>query len=229
MNPDPAAPGLAPAAAAFLDRSALIDRIRPAVCAMNLTWGLAWLIGFGLMFARSGPDGRVLVSLPPWLPLAVLGILLVSAGVTTVVLGARVFGRGDVAAAAVQQARWYGTAWLVGFIGLIATVSAVTKGLPDDKAGLVWAISATGLTAALLMGGSGIWGDRVMFRLGIWITLVNIGGAIAGTGWQPLIIAVAGGGVQVIIGARGWLRYRAAGPAARAAGEPGMAAAGTAP
>jgi hypothetical protein len=222
MNPDTAAPGLVPAAVPYLDRAALTARITPAVCAMNLIWGLAWLIGFGLMFARRGSGGRVLVSLPQWLPLAVLGVLLVTAGITTAVLGARVFGRGDVEPAAVQQARRYGIAWLAGFIGLIATVSAVTKGLSDDKTGLVWAVSATGLAGALLMGGSGIWGDRVMLRLGLWITLVNIAGALAGVGWQSLIIAFAGGGVQVVIGARGWRRHRAAGAAA-------TAGAGTAP
>jgi hypothetical protein len=100
MNPDTAAPGLVPAAAPYLDRAALAARMTPAIGAMNLIWGLAWLVGFGLMSARRGPDGRVLVSLPPWLPLAVLGVLLVAAGITTAVLGVRVFGRGDVEPAA---------------------------------------------------------------------------------------------------------------------------------
>jgi hypothetical protein len=74
--------------------------------------------------------------------------------------------------------------------------------------GLVWAVTATGLTGALLMGGSGIWGDRVMLRLGLWVTVVNIAGALAGPGWQALILAVAGGGVQVVIGARSALARR---------------------
>jgi hypothetical protein len=208
MNPEIAAPGLAPAAGPYLDPAALAARIKPAVHAMNLAWGLAWLIGFGLMFARSGPGGRAYVSLPPWLPLAVLGVLLVAAGVSTAALGVRVFGRGDVAPAAVQQAKWYGTAWLAGYLGLIASVSAVTKGLSDSHMGLVWAVTATGLTGALLMGGSSIWGDRVMLRLGLWVTVVNIAGALAGTGWQSLILAVAGGGVQVVLGARGALARR---------------------
>jgi hypothetical protein len=77
MNPEIAAPGLAPAAGPYLDPAALAARIKPAVHAMNLAWGLAWLIGIGLMFARSGPGGRAYVSLPPWLPLAVLGVSVV--------------------------------------------------------------------------------------------------------------------------------------------------------
>ena len=44
-------------------------------------WGVAWLVGYGLLFLRFGPDERVLVAMPTWLPLAVLYGLLVVAGI----------------------------------------------------------------------------------------------------------------------------------------------------
>lgn len=190
----------------YLQPAELAARIRPAVQVMNLAWGLAWLIGFGLMFARSGPGGRELVSLPRWLPLAVLGVLLVAASVITAVLGVRVFGRGDADPAVVRQAKWYGSAWLAGFLGVIASVSAITAHASARQTGLTWAVTTTALAGALLMAGSGIWQDRLMFRLGLWVTLINAAGAIAGPGWQALILSVAGGGVQVAVAACGLLR-----------------------
>ena len=60
-------------------RSRLIERER-AAAERNLTpdprlllwpWGFAWLIGFTVYFLRFGPDGRVFVDMPDWLPLIV--------------------------------------------------------------------------------------------------------------------------------------------------------------
>ena len=35
-------------------------------------WGIAWLIGFGLLFLRFGPAAAVYWNMPAWLPLATL-------------------------------------------------------------------------------------------------------------------------------------------------------------
>jgi hypothetical protein len=56
----------------------------------------------------------------------------------------------------------------------------------------------------VLAAGSAIWLDRGQ----LWLMLVNIVGAIAGQGWQALIVAVAGGGVMLYVGVLGMLRGR---------------------
>ena len=47
-----------------------------------------------------------------------------------------------------------------------------------------------------------------MFRLGLWITLVNIAGVFAGIGWHALIVSVAGGGGLLTVGLLAHLRWK---------------------
>lgn len=69
-------------------------------------------------------------------------------------------------------------------------------------------MTTTGLASALHLAGSAIWLDRVQFRLGIWLTVINVIGALAGQGWQALIISVAGGGVMLYLGCAGVMASR---------------------
>jgi hypothetical protein len=188
--------------------AAFTARVKNGIQIMHMTWGLAWLAGNGLFFLRSGPGDRVLVNVPSWLPLSVLLALLVVAGATTAILGVRVFGRGATDAQYVRQAKWYGTAWLLGFAGLLITVGKITSGLSGNEQGLIWVVTTTGLAASLHLAGSAIWLDRSQLRLGIWLMLINVVAAMAGQGWQALIVAVAGGGVMLYLGLVGMLQGR---------------------
>jgi hypothetical protein len=124
---------------------------------------------------------------------------------TTVILGVRVFGHGATDPTYVHQAKLYGMAWLLGFVALLITVGKVTHGLSNDEQGLIWVVTTTGLAAALHIAGSAIWLDRAQFRLGLWLTVLNVIGALAGQGWQALIVSVAGGGVMLYLGCAGIL------------------------
>jgi hypothetical protein len=182
-----------------------VATIRHNVRLMHVAWGTAWLVGFGLVFLHNGPHDKPIVGgLPGWLPLTVLFVLLVAAGVVTVLLGVRVFGGAD--GDTLRRGKWYGMAWLIGYLGLVLTIGTVTHGMTSDQAGLVWGATATGLTAVLHLAGSAIWLDRAQFRLGVYVIVVNFVAAGAGAGWQSLILAVAGGGVMVVLGVRGWSR-----------------------
>ncbi|WP_203861157.1 transporter [Plantactinospora mayteni] len=169
-------------------------------------WGLAWLIGFGLFFLRFGPDGRVFVDLPSWLPLLTLLTLLVAAGIISGIVGGRTYGQ--VTGDSNRRGLWYGLAWGLGFSGISAVLSQVSNHLPEDVAGLLWAGVAVGLTGALHMAGGAIWLDRNLFRLGVWISVINIAGVIAGSGWHALVISVAGGGGMLVAGVHFLLRDR---------------------
>lgn len=187
-------------------RAATARRLQPDARLVYWPWGVAWLVGFGLFFLRFSPGDRVLVRLPDWLPLTVLFALLVAAGAIQAVAGARAYGQvtGDSA----QRGRWYGWAWALGSVGVYAAVGRVSAHLPPDLAGLLWSASAVGLTGALHMAGGAIWLDRDLFRLGVWISAINVAGAIAGPGWHALVISVAGGIGILVAGAIARLRQR---------------------
>ncbi|MFI7590556.1 transporter [Micromonospora sp. NPDC049359] len=187
-------------------RAATVRRLQPDARLLYWPWGVAWLIGFGLFFLRFSPGGRVLVALPDWLPLTVLFALLIVAGAVQAVAGARAYGQvtGDSAV----RGRWYGCAWALGTVSVYAAVGRVSEHLPHDLAGLLWSAAAVGLTGALHMAGGAIWLDRDLFRLGVWVSVINVVGAIAGPGWHALVISVAGGVGILVAGAIARLRQQ---------------------
>ncbi|MBF9128594.1 transporter [Plantactinospora sp. S1510] len=172
-------------------------------------WGLAWLIGFGLLFLHLGPNGRVFVDMPLWLPLTTLFTLLIGAGIISGITGARTYGQ--ITGDSRRRGKWYGLAWGLGFSGVMAVLGPVSEHLPEDLAGLLWAGVSVGLTGALHMAGGAIWLDRSLFRLGVWISVINIVGVIAGPGWHALVISLAGGGGMLVAGVVFLLRDRARG------------------
>lgn len=172
-------------------------------------WGAAWLVGFGLLFLRFGPDGRVFVPMPPWLPLLALAVLLLSAMAVSTYFSSRTFrhvrGRSSV------QGAMYGFAWFIAFAAMGMTISRFGDALSDPDKGLLWTTVAVGLTGALHMAGGAIWEDRTLFAVGVWLTAVNVVGTVLGPGWQALIISLAGGGVMLLAGFVLWLRSRQGG------------------
>jgi hypothetical protein len=162
-------------------------------------WGFAWLIGFTLFFLRFGPNGRVFVDLPDWLPLVVLFGAMIVAGVVTGVTGARA-SRG-ITGPSTTQGTMYGISWSIAFAGLSTVLARVSDYLPEAQANLLWAGVMVGLTGALHMAGGAIYRDRALFALGAYISVINAVGVVIGPGWHSLILAVAGGLGMVVTGA----------------------------
>jgi hypothetical protein len=188
------------------ERANLERDLTPDPRLMLWPWGFAWLIGFGVFFLRYGPDGRVLVDLPDWLPLVFLLVLMAGAGILTGVIGAR-HGR-QVSGPSSRQGLLYGLTWSLSFAALSTLFSQFSDQLPEDQAGLLWAGGMVALTGALHMAGGAIWNDRDLFTLGAWTSVINVVGIICGPGWHSLIVALAGGGGMILAGLIGWMRLR---------------------
>lgn len=185
-------------------RADAVRKLQPHPLVFFGPWGTAWLLGFGLLFLRNGPDGRVFVPMPQWLPLASLFVLLMGAALVSGILSARTFRH--VHGRSSAQGAMYGFAWFIAFAGMGVTISRFTGELADPHLGLLWATVAVGLTGALHMAGAAIWEDRTLFALGVWITIVNAVGTVLGPGWHALIISLAGGGVMLLLGFALWIR-----------------------
>jgi hypothetical protein len=188
------------------ERAAAQRNIQPDPRLTYVPWGVAWLVGFGLLFLRLGPDGRVFVAMPAWLPLAVLYVLLIAAFVVSGVTGARA-GRHVRGVSSVQGLR-YGVSWAAGFAGVVVIATRYSDRLPDQEVVLLWSGLSVAVVGVLYIAGAAIWQSRDMFVLGMWITVVNIGGFLAGPGWHSLAISLAGGGGMLVAGFVEWLRWR---------------------
>ncbi|MDG4807294.1 transporter [Micromonospora sp. WMMD1120] len=187
-------------------RSVAARRLSPDARLIYWPWGVAWLVGFGLFFLRFPPGERALVGLPSWLPLTVLFTLLLAAAAIQAAASARAYGQ--VSGDSARRGRWYGCAWGLGSVSVYAGLGQISEHLPHDLASLLWSATAVGLTGALHMAGGAIWLDRDLFRLGVWISVLNLVGAIAGPGWHALVVAVAGGGGILLAGAIARRRQR---------------------
>ncbi len=161
-------------------------------------WGTAWLVGFGLLYLRFGPDGAVTWNIPSWLPLTTLFSLM---GVSAVITGYAVSRaarqvRGDSA----TKGMMYGLTWMIGFIGVSVLAAHLSRFLPDPEVGLTWAAVSIGLVAVMYMAGGAIWNTWILFLLGSWIGAVNVVGVVAGAGWHSLVTSLAGGGGLIVCG-----------------------------
>lgn len=197
-------------------------RLTPNMLLYYWPWGLAWLIGFGLFFLRFGPDGRVLVALPAWLPLATLLGLLAAAALVTGSASVRLGGQ--VAGDSHRRGVWYGISWGLSFATVTAALSRVSDHLPDDLGTLLWGGVMVGLTGALHMAGGAVWLDRNLFGLGVWISVTNVVGVVSGPGWHALVIAIAGGGGMLAAG--GVIEFRRRRPRRVPGADPAFAGVG---
>ena len=179
-------------------------RLTPDPRLLLWPWGLAWMIGFGVFFLRFGPDDRVLVDMPEYVPLTVLLGTMIVAGTITGIVGAR--AARQISGPSSRQGAMYGFTWSVAFIGMSTLFSRISDLLPVADANLLWAGAMVALTGALHMAGGAIWNDRMMFVLGLSISVVNVAGIIIGPGWHALIVAVLGGGGMLVAGLVSWLR-----------------------
>lgn len=152
-------------------------------------WGVAWLVGFAALWAAFLMDPL----LPPLGGFAVLGGLLLAAGVVTTVHVSRRTA-GVLGASAVQGAM-YGWAWTLAFVG----VFGLGAGLPRFGVELVLVVhvqtvASALLVAALYMAAGALWSDRKQFALGAWIAVVTAVAAVVGPPHTLLVMAFAGGG-----------------------------------
>lgn len=180
-------------------RAAVLRRIQVDDRLWYWPWGVAWLVGFGLLFLRYGPDGRVFVDMPEWLPVVVLVALMLGASVFSGLTGAKAYGH--VAGESARRGAYYGWSWSIAFTSATVILVKVNDALPEDLRTLVWSATMAALTGALHMAGGAIWLNRPLFQLGVWISVVNVAGVLAGPGWQALIMCVLAGGGMLAFGA----------------------------
>lgn len=188
------------------ERANLERELTPDPRWMYWPWGVTWLIGFGLFFLRWGPDQRVLVDLPTWVPIGALTALLMAAGALSGIKSAR--ASTAISGPAIDRGRMFGFSWSAGLGGLALVFSQFTDIVPEFRLGILWGGGLVALIGTLFMAGGAVWNDRASFLLGAWISVVNAAGVLAGPGWHSLIVAVAGGGGLLVAGLVGWLRLR---------------------
>jgi len=143
-----------------------------------LIWGITWIIGYGSLWGTQ--QGRL--PLAPSAALAILGIALAAATLTTIVVFVR--SSSGVRGQSAFQGSMYGTAWALGFT-VMGALSAVIGRAVDDfwLRGLLINSIAVLIVGLLYITGGSAFNDKAQSYLGIWLLLVTVAALIAGPGW----------------------------------------------
>jgi hypothetical protein len=127
MGTDEAAPVGAAESLRLIEaqRDAAVRSLSPDPQLIYWPWGLAWLIGFGLLFLGHDPHEQVRVNTPDKLPLVTLFALMIIAFLVSGLTGARA-NRQISGDSSIRGLR-YGLSWLAGFSGNAVVCAHVSK------------------------------------------------------------------------------------------------------
>ena len=157
-----------------------------------VAWGIAWLVGFGLLWAIDGAPAALRVPLP--IAVGVFIGLTAAAMVVSAVIGARA-NRGI---RATPESAFTGTVY--GVTGSIAFASMVVfgialraNGMSDELTNIFFPVASALLIGFFYLMAAAIWQGRPMIVLGVWVILVGLVAPFFGYPTHYLVFAIAGG------------------------------------
>lgn len=162
-------------------------RISPTMAVIGTAWGLAWLVGYLVLFITF--DGTVS---PWWAFMIFAGLLGMAIVVTAVHTARRSSGLGGESA---TVGAMYGWAWIIGFVAAALIFASVIRAGASPEVVAVITNGVSCLVVGLLyLAGGMLWREGRMFALGAWIALIAGLASLAGPPTTYLVMALAGGG-----------------------------------
>ncbi len=184
------------------ERSRTSVLLEPDGAVLYGSWGLAWLIGAGLMWLAAEH-----ALLPFGLAGGIFGVLLVAAGVVTAVHSGR--RSAGIAGPSRRIGAMYGWSWFLGFGALVAIMwAAGSSGASEDLLRLLWPALSCLVVGLLYLAAGALWQDTTQYAIGAWVLIVGTLGALLGAPTNLLVMSVTGGGVFLAAAAASRLRRR---------------------
>ncbi|WP_127475917.1 hypothetical protein [Microbacterium sulfonylureivorans] len=172
-----------------------------------LSWGIAWLVGFGLLWLIDGATPAVAVPLP--VAVAVFVALMVAAIIVSAVLGARSRRGIRSTPEAGFTGAVFGMTWIVGFVALLVFGTALlVNGMPVELANIFYPTGSVLFVGIMYILAGGIWQARPTLWIGGWIVAVALAAPYFGYPTHYLVFALAGGGVFLVGALVVWLWVR---------------------
>ena len=189
------------------EQDRMTRRLAAGVPVILLAWGLAWSVGFLLLWMIDGAQPAF--AIPVAVAAVAFAVLMAGALVVSAVVGARM-GRGIRQA---PGAAWtgivFGLTWPVGFLAIVALGRAlVVNGMPPELGSIYYPTSATMFVGIMYVLAGGIWRNWQSIAMGAWILLVAAVAPFFGYPTHYLVFALAGGGVFLLGALVAWLWLR---------------------
>lgn len=156
-----------------------------------VSFAAAYVLGHGAAVLSKGTDP--VLTLPSWLPLALLATGLVAGTVQSIMAANRAL-RG--ASESEQLAgKLLGASWATGFVALFLAITGLTVAF--DKPELqevLWPVGSTLVVGLLYLAEGAVRRNTLHYSLGSWLALVAAASLFLSTPGFYAMLAVAGGG-----------------------------------
>jgi len=156
-----------------------------------LAWGVAWLGGFTALWLVDGLGEAF--SLPIEVAAVVFVLLLIGAGVVSVVAGTRSTRGVRTGKDAAFVGAVYGQAWWIGCLAILGIGRAlVFNGMSEELLSIFYPSAYVFFAGVMYVLGAALWRAVPMLVLGLWSIVVSVAAPFAGVPTHFLVFAVAG-------------------------------------
>ncbi|MFB8386352.1 hypothetical protein ACFC3F_04325 [Microbacterium sp. NPDC055910] len=173
-------------------RRSVEGQVASFVPTIILTWGIAWLAGFGVLWMIDGlkPD----LSIPLPVAATIFAILIVGAIVLSAILGIR-SGRGMRGNAGdAFQGIVYGCAWMLGGIAIaVFGQGLIVNGMDPEVANIYYPVAYVLFAGLMYVVSGAMWRAVPALILGVWTIIVGLVAPFFGYPTHYLFMALAGG------------------------------------
>ena len=171
-------------------RAVDLSYVRP-VGWLYLVWGVAWLVGFLVLWLAAVTD---------WLPGVVggviFGVLIVASIVTSAIVGTRI-GRG-VQGPSNFAGAVYGISWsLVGSAFAAVGIGLISNGMSPELASLYFPSAYALMAGTMYLAGAALWNERSQLVLGVLLLFIGSVAPFFGAPANNLVMAIGGVGFLV--------------------------------
>lgn len=160
-----------------------------------VSFGLAYVLGHGASALSKGTDP--VLTMPGWLPMALLGAGLVAGTVQSTAAAIR--AQRGARKPEVLSGKLLGAAWISGFAALFLAITGLTAVLemPELQA-ILWPVGSGFVVGLLYIAEGALRRNSLHYCLGTWLALVSTASLSFGSPGLYWVLAVAGGGAYAV-------------------------------
>jgi hypothetical protein len=160
-----------------------------------VSFGLAYVLGHGATALSKGADP--ILSLPSWLPMALLGAGLVAGTIHSTVAAIRA-QRGASKPEALSG-KMLGAAWISGFAALFLAITGLTAVLEmPELPAILWPVGSGLVVGLLYLAEGALRRNPLHYALGTWLALISAASLFFGNPGLYWVLAIAGGGAYAM-------------------------------
>jgi hypothetical protein len=160
-----------------------------------VSFGLAYVLGHGAAALSRGTDP--VLTMPAWLPMALLAAGLVAGTILSTLAATR--AQRGVSKPEALTGKLLGAAWVTGFVALFLAITGLTTVIDHPELqNILWPTGSGFVVGLLYVAEGAVRRNALHYVLGTWLAMVSTASLFLGTPGLFTMLAVAGGGAYAV-------------------------------